>query len=188
LIGTDDIAQILGIQAGRQRRRTDQIAEHDGQVPTLGARWLRLRVGLYGGHRENVGQMAHNLFSDQMAFVGNTPWHRLGRQVPPHVTSEQMLKEANLDWKVRKVPATGARIVKRRAGEAIYDRYFIERDRVPGETVRPVLGVVGAQYELLQNNEAFSFFDPFLEPGHAGYETAGALGNGERVWVQVPRF
>lgn len=129
--------------------------------------------------------MAHNLFGDQMAFVGDTPWHGLGTKVPPHVTSEQMLKAAKLDWKVRKVPATGARIVKRRAGEAIYDRYFVERDCVQGETVSPVLGVVGAQYELLQNHEAFSFFDPFLEPGHAAYETAGALGNGDRVWVQV---
>ena len=64
-------------------------------------------------------------------------------------------------------------------------RYFVERDCIAGETVRPVLGVVGAQYEHLQNREAFSFFDPFLEPGHAGYETAGALGNGDRVWVRV---
>jgi phage/plasmid-like protein (TIGR03299 family) len=120
-----------------------------------------------------------------MAFVGETPWHRLGTQVPPDVTSEQMLKSANLDWEVRKVPATGARIVKRQGREAIYDRYFVERDCVSGETVCPVLGVVGAQYELLQNHEAFSFFDPFLKPGHASYETAGALGNGDRVWVQV---
>jgi phage/plasmid-like protein (TIGR03299 family) len=129
--------------------------------------------------------MAHNLFRDQMAFVGELPWHGLGKNVPRHVTSEGMLKAANLDWEVRKVPATGSRIVKRRRGEAIHDRYFVERDCVAEETVRPVLGVVGAQYELLQNREAFSFFDPFLEPGHAGYETAGALGNGDRVWVQV---
>jgi hypothetical protein len=30
MIGADDLAQILGIEAGGQRRRTDQIAEHDG--------------------------------------------------------------------------------------------------------------------------------------------------------------
>jgi hypothetical protein len=36
MIGADDLAQILGIEAGGQRRRTDQIAEHDGQLPPLG--------------------------------------------------------------------------------------------------------------------------------------------------------
>jgi phage/plasmid-like protein (TIGR03299 family) len=83
------------------------------------------------------------------------------------------------------VPATGARLIKRRHGKDIYDRYFIERECVKEEQVRPVLGVVGAQYELLQNEEAFAFFDPLLEPGHARFETAGALGNGESVWVQI---
>ena len=36
MIGADDLAQILGIEARRQRRRADQIAEHDGQLPPLG--------------------------------------------------------------------------------------------------------------------------------------------------------
>jgi phage/plasmid-like protein (TIGR03299 family) len=129
--------------------------------------------------------MAHNLFGGKMAFVGDVPWHRLGETVPANVTSGAMLKTANLDWRVDKVPAAGARIIKRRHGKDIYDCYFVERDCIKNERVRPVLGVVGEQYELLQNEEAFAFFDPFLEPGHARYETAGALGNGERVWVQV---
>jgi phage/plasmid-like protein (TIGR03299 family) len=129
--------------------------------------------------------LAHNLFGGKMAFVDKEPWHRLGEKVPSNVASREMLKAAYLDWKVEKVPANGARLIKRRHGKDIFDRYFIERDCVKDESVRPVLGVVGAQYELLQNHEAFAFFDPFLEPGHARYETAGALGNGERVWVQV---
>ena len=129
--------------------------------------------------------MAHNLFSRRMAFVGELPWHRLGTKVAPDVTSEQMLRAANLDWSVHKVPATGARPIKWQAGTQLYDRYFLQRDPVEKEEIGPVLGVVGAQYEILQNSEAFRFFDPFLEAEHAHYETAGALGNGERVWVQA---
>jgi len=36
MVGADDLAQILGIEAGGQRRRTDQIAEHHRQLPPLG--------------------------------------------------------------------------------------------------------------------------------------------------------
>jgi hypothetical protein len=38
VVGADDLAQILGIKAGRQRRRTNQIAEHHRQLPPLGLR------------------------------------------------------------------------------------------------------------------------------------------------------
>jgi hypothetical protein len=33
-----------------------------------------------------------------MAFVGETPWHGLGKRVPNDVSPQQMLKAANLDW------------------------------------------------------------------------------------------
>ena len=37
MVGADDLAQILGIEARRQRRRTDQVAEHHRQLPPLGS-------------------------------------------------------------------------------------------------------------------------------------------------------
>ena len=41
VIGADNLSQILGIEALRQRRRADEIAEHHGQLPTLGVDWPR---------------------------------------------------------------------------------------------------------------------------------------------------
>lgn len=47
-----------------------------------------------------------------------------------------------------------------------------------------VLGVVGKDYHIVQNREAFDFFDAIVGGGEGiFYETAGALGNGERIFI-----
>jgi len=127
--------------------------------------------------------MAHNLFQRQMAWVDELPWHRLGTQVSSSVTAREMIKVANLDWNVALSPAPGARRIRR--GQHVYDRYLVWRDPVGKEKNRAVLGSVGNRYVPLQNRDAFSFFEPFIQNGWATFHTAGALGNGERVWVQA---
>ena len=124
--------------------------------------------------------MGHDLFQGSMAFVGETPWHRLGTAVESHVRAEQMMCAANLDWQVQKEPAPGARLL---APGHIYDRYIVLRDPVGDETEAVALAIVGKEYEPLQNVDAFTFFEPFIDNGWAEFHTAGALGNGERVWA-----
>lgn len=47
-----------------------------------------------------------------------------------------------------------------------------------------VLGVVGKDYEVVQNVNAFEFFDAIVGDGDGIlYETAGALGKGERIFI-----
>jgi phage/plasmid-like protein (TIGR03299 family) len=48
-----------------------------------------------------------------------------------------------------------------------------------------LLGVVSDRYEPYQNKEAFKFFDGIVDRKAAFFETAGALGEGERVWVMA---
>jgi phage/plasmid-like protein (TIGR03299 family) len=125
--------------------------------------------------------MGHNLFQGRMAYVGKPPWHELGVKVPESIKARDMCIAAGLDWLVRKAPAPGARLIDPK--NKLFDRYLISRDPVKGEQSSVALGLVTGQYELLQNTEAFAFFEPFIESGFAIFHTAGALGNGERVWV-----
>jgi hypothetical protein len=46
VVGGDHLAQVLGIEAAAERRRTDKIGEHDGQLAALGNRRRRHRDAL----------------------------------------------------------------------------------------------------------------------------------------------
>jgi phage/plasmid-like protein (TIGR03299 family) len=123
--------------------------------------------------------MAHNLNTHNgkvsMFSAKEKPWHELGTLVDEAQTAEQAIKLANLDFIVEKRPL------------------FLNEGKSLGEqapayaTVRTdnnaILGVVGERYTPVQNIDAFSFFDELVERDEAIYETAGVLGNGERIWI-----
>lgn len=151
--------------------------------------------------------MAHNLnnTNGKVSFVTRREiaWHKLGKVVES-MTSAECMKEAGLDFLVDKAPlyagvgVTSVDInnidIKSNPyiGTSIEDTTdFTHRSarEVKGQfaTVRTdtntVLGIVGNRYEIIQNTEAFAFFDSVIGEGHANYETAGALGNGETVFI-----
>ncbi|WP_041584703.1 DUF932 domain-containing protein [Syntrophus aciditrophicus] len=118
-----------------------------------------------------------------MAYYGEKPWHGLGKEVPKGVTAEEMIRAAGLNWEVELRPARGARKINRK-GE--FSRYEIVRVPRPGTKETEVLfGVVSRRYQPLQNIEAFGFFDLIVGERKAYFETAGALGEGERIWVMA---
>lgn len=118
-----------------------------------------------------------------VAYYGAVPWHGLGKQVPKGITAEEMIQAAGLDWQVELRPARGARQVNKK-GE--FSRYEVLRVPRPNkEETETLFGVVSRRYRPLQNSEAFAFFDPIVSKENAYFETAGALGEGERIWVMA---
>ena len=139
--------------------------------------------------------MAHNLnYNDNTnkhSFFSTKEkaWHGLGQIVDRYPTSTEAIQFAGLDYTVE----------KRHIFSYAYD---VEPENVDNDvvmesrldipnffaTVRTdtdqVLGVVGKDYEIVQNRDAFTFFDAIVGGGNGIlYETAGALGNGERIFI-----
>jgi phage/plasmid-like protein (TIGR03299 family) len=124
--------------------------------------------------------MAHELenVNGRTSFASTqVAWHGLGQIVKEAMTSKQAIELAGLGYEVIKKPI------------------FTEMDgmkiEVPEQfaTVRKdtnvPLGVVGSRYTVVQNADAFTFFDAVVGQGQAIFETAGALGRGERIFISA---
>jgi phage/plasmid-like protein (TIGR03299 family) len=117
--------------------------------------------------------MAHLLEnSNDMAYLGETPWHRLGVQIEAPMSVNEALKFGALDFEVSKVPMFLGN------GDKVEDNYAIVRSDNGRQ-----LGVVGEKYTPLQNKEAFSFFDPFVTRKEALFHTVGVIRGGRRIWL-----
>ncbi len=137
--------------------------------------------------------MAHNIYFNedrqQHSFfsVKEKPWHGLGQIVQDYPNSADALKFAGLDYTVEKRKLFTFDNENEAANEAVEIK--IPEIEVPNfyATVRTdneaVLGVVGKDYEVVQNVDAFSFFDAIVGGEGIQYETAGALGKGERIFI-----
>lgn len=112
---------------------------------------------------------------NSMFFVSEVPWHGLGTKLEQAATAEEAIRAAGLDWAVekRKVFADTPAGLK-----VIPDTFAVTR-----MDTNTTLGVVGKKYTPLQNKDAFRFFDAVVGIKEAIYETAGALGDGERIWI-----
>lgn len=114
-----------------------------------------------------------------MMYAGARPWHGLGISVEGEQTAENAIKLAGLDWEVDLHdvflhdlgPAFGSE-QKANGYKAV-----VRRD------TGAILNILGDGFTPVQNREAFKFFDAVVGEGQAIYHTAGALGNGERVWM-----
>ena len=134
--------------------------------------------------------MAHNInFNEQTGkhsfmSVNEKPWHNLGQIVTDYPNSKEALIYAGLDYEVVK------RDIYTHDGEIGKGLDFLIRDiKIPNHqaTIRTdtnqVLGVVGKDYQIVQNRDAFTFFDSIVSGDGIQYETAGALGAGERIFI-----
>lgn len=115
---------------------------------------------------------------ETMGYVGAVPWHGLGKAVVDEAAmfnSKLFIQECGLDWEAEKRQlyqkadenfqlANAWQVVRKSDGKVLAD-------------------MVGERYTILQNSEAFGWFQPWLDQKEAALHTGGALFGGSRIWA-----
>ena len=124
--------------------------------------------------------MAHNIAQHngtyQVFVAGKPAWHHLGQNVENAQTWNEAQRLSGLDYELADEPL-------RTDFEILTNWKAIVRTDC-GKTI----GVVGKDFTTVQPADAFKFVDTLIESHNAHYVSAGALGEGQRMWclARVP--
>lgn len=122
--------------------------------------------------------MAHLI--EQMAYVGDTPWHGLGQQLSRHQPLEVWRQQAGMYWHIEESPV---RFIADGTGHLGSIHSFPEQKVLYRSDTRAPLSVVSQRYKVVQPEEVLEFYRDLTE--YAGYEleTAGVLKGGRKFWA-----
>ena len=128
--------------------------------------------------------------------VNGLPWSSgIGTDVKDCTTSREVMEKAGLNFSVEKcelyaeMPFSlyGNNNFEEEMGEFAKDGNIYRPCPNGYATYRTdkniPLGVVKSKYEVVQNMDAFNFFDDAIGPGKAVWQYAGMFGYGERIFV-----
>lgn len=122
--------------------------------------------------------MAHLV--QQMAYVGQTPWHELGNQLPPRQPLEVWAKQAGMDWRICETPV---RYMAEQAGAFGSIMTFEDQKVLYRSDTKAPLSVVGGRYQVVQPREVLEFYRDLTEISGFELETAGVLKEGKKFWA-----
>ena len=122
--------------------------------------------------------MAHQL--EQMAYVGETPWHGLGNQLSPHQPIEVWAQQAGMDWRIESSDVSY--MAKNERGQSIILPYEEQRVLYRSDTHAP-LSVVSQRFQEVQPMEILHFYKDLTEQSGFELETAGVLKGGKKFWA-----
>ena len=125
---------------------------------------------------------------ETMAWTGQVPWHGEGLEVPPDLTPYEMMKAAELDWTVstRPIYTTHKPTSEYKIVDGVYadaelldnpDRFALVRD-----SDNTWLGMCSGDYQVIQNERIFDFFQKFSKHANISMETAGSLRGGKDIF------
>lgn len=120
----------------------------------------------------------------QMVYVGETPWHKLGTRFVGNENFDEWVVAAGFGWDAQTKPlffnADHATLPGTTVPVALKSHKLLVRSDTQLE-----LGVVGKDYKVVQPKQVMEFFRDIAFSSNSRYkmETAGCLFDGKRVWA-----
>ena len=122
--------------------------------------------------------MAHQI--EQIAYVGETPWHGLGNQLSPNQPLEVWAQQAGMDWRIES--SNVSYMAQNERGQSIIMPFEEQRVLYRSDTHAP-LSVVSQRYQEVQPKEILEFYRDLTEQSGFELETAGVLKGGKKFWA-----
>ena len=122
--------------------------------------------------------MAHQI--EQIAYVGETPWHGLGNQLSPNQPLEVWAQQAGMDWRIES--SNVSYMAQNERGQRIIMPFEEQRVLYRSDTHAP-LSVVSQRYQEVQPKEILEFYRDLTEQSGFELETAGVLKGGKKFWA-----
>ncbi|EET81951.1 phage/plasmid-related protein TIGR03299 [Acinetobacter radioresistens SK82] len=122
--------------------------------------------------------MAHQI--EQIAYVGETPWHGLGNQLSPNQPLEVWAQQAGMDWRIES--SNVSYMAQNERDQSIIMPFEEQRVLYRSDTYAP-LSVVSQRYQEVQPKEILEFYRDLTEQSGFELETAGVLKGGKKFWA-----
>ena len=122
--------------------------------------------------------MAHLV--ETMAYVGDTPWHGLGNQLPNKQPIEVWAQAAGMDWEIKESPVHYS--IENVHNASMFGT-FEEQKVLYRSDSNTALSVVSSRYQVVQPLEVLEFYRDLTEYAGFELETAGVLKGGRKFWA-----
>lgn len=117
-----------------------------------------------------------------MAWVSDSPWHDLGKQLVAGSPIEEWLKAAHMEWEILRTPVE-YKIPTDNIDIPFEHRLFADKHVLyRSDNLRP-LSVVSPTYNIVQPEEVLEFYRNLVGLADMQLETAGVLFGGKRFWA-----
>lgn len=126
--------------------------------------------------------MSHEITTiDRVGLRGQQAWHGLGVVIDDDLTAVEAGERFGMfwgidGWRLEAISPDGERMA--------VDTHVanVRTADADGNSIRHLLGVVGADYKVCQNRELAEFTDALAQTGRVTIESCGSLRGGKRVW------
>lgn len=122
--------------------------------------------------------MAHLV--QQMAYVGEVPWHGLGNELTPNQSLEVWAEQAGMSFSILETPV---RYMAESAGALGSIMTYADQKVLFRSDSKTPLSVVSNRFQVVQPREVLEFYRDLTDVSGFQLETAGVLKEGRKVWA-----